>query len=121
MKELRFSQTHEWIRLSGDMAEIGISDYAQHSLGDVVFVDLPQIGSHYEAGEEFGAIESVKAASELNMPVSGTITAINETLIDHPELINQKPLESWLIKIKVTDASHFDHLLDAATYAKAHK
>jgi len=121
MAHLKFSQTHEWVRLEGDHAEIGISEYAQHSLGDVVFVDLPQVGSHYEAGEEFGAIESVKAASELNMPISGTVTAVNEALIDHPELVNQDPLKNWIIKIKVTDASHFDHLLDEAAYAKSHK
>jgi glycine cleavage system H protein len=116
-----FSLTHEWVRISGDTAEIGISDFAQHSLGDVVFVDLPRVGDQFDAKQEFGAIESVKAASELLMPIKGTVIAINEALIDHPEMINTNPLKAWLIKIKVAQPVDVAHLLDVAAYEQLKK
>lgn len=121
MMELRFSPTHEWVKVDGHQATIGISDFAQHSLGDVVFVDLPTVGEHFNAGQEFGAIESVKAASELNMPVGGTIIAINEALFNHPEFINQAPLDTWLIKIEVEQPLDLSHLLSLDDYLKIAK
>ena len=121
MAELRFSNTHEWVKLDGNEALVGISDYAQHSLGDVVFVDLPSVGESFMMGDEFGAIESVKAASELNLPIGGKVIAINEALLDHPELINKDPLGTWLIKLEVTLPVDLNHLLTPEAYEKIAK
>lgn len=116
--DLKFLESDEWLRLDGDTAEIGISDYAQDQLNDVVFVELPQVGTSYAKGDTFGVIESVKAASDLVMPVGGTVTEINSAIEDDPEQVNAKPYESWLIKIKVTDAAEAEGLLDAEAYEK---
>ncbi len=121
MVELRFSTTHEWVKLDGKIATIGISDYAQHSLGDVVFVDLPSVGDVIAANREFGAIESVKAASELNMPISGKVIAVNDQLFDHPEMINKAPLDTWLIKIEAQEPIDLSHLLTSEAYDKLAK
>ncbi|MFA5235539.1 MAG: glycine cleavage system protein GcvH [Bacilli bacterium] len=121
MDKLLFSKTHEWVKIKGGEAEIGISEYASHSLGDVVFVDLPAIGASFAAEAEFGAIESVKAASELMMPVAGKVIAINEALVDHPELINQDPMGTWLIKVLLTGPVDASKLLNEADYAHSHE
>ncbi|MFO7166962.1 MAG: glycine cleavage system protein GcvH [Chloroflexota bacterium] len=102
--ELQYTQTHEWIRIEGDEATVGITDYAQDALGDVVYVDLPEVGASFEAGGIFGAVESVKAASDLYLPVAGEIIAVNEALLNSPELINSDPYgEGWLVKIRVAE------------------
>lgn len=121
MAELRFSNTHEWVKVAGNEALVGISDYAQHSLGDVVFVDLPSVGETFNAGDEFGAIESVKAASELNLPIAGRVIAVNDALLDHPEAINADPLNTWLIKLEITTPVDLSHLLTPEAYEKIAK
>ncbi|MDE6409881.1 MAG: glycine cleavage system protein GcvH [Muribaculaceae bacterium] len=117
-KECRYAESHEWVRVDGDIAVIGISDYAQHALGNIVYVDLPEVGDEFEAGDEFGAVESVKAASDLYTPVSGSVVEINEALEDTPEAINEDAFGTWLIKIAMSDPSQVDNLLDAEAYAK---
>lgn len=117
-ENLRYAESHEWVSLEGDIATIGITDYAQHALGDIVYVDMPEVGDEVTAGEEFGAVESVKAASDLYSPVSGEVVEINEALEDEPGLINQDAFANWIIKVKVSDASELDNLLDAGSYAK---
>ena len=118
LEELRYADSHEWVRLEGDIATIGITDYAQHALGSIVYVDMPDVCDEVTAGEDFGAVESVKAASDLLSPVSGEVVEINEALEDEPELVNQDAFANWIIKVKVSDASEIDNLLDAAAYAK---
>ena len=113
---LYYSESHEYIRVEGNYGFIGISDYAQHALGNVVYVDMPDVDDDVEAGEEFGAVESVKAASDLISPVSGTVVEVNESLEDQPELINQDPWENWIIKIELSDKTELDNLMDAKSY-----
>ncbi|MBR0048278.1 MAG: glycine cleavage system protein GcvH [Prevotella sp.] len=113
---LYYSESHEYVRVEGDFGFIGITDYAQHQLGNVVYVDLPEADDEVEAGEEFGAVESVKAASDLNSPVSGTVVEVNEALEDQPELLNQDPWENWIIKVELSDKSELDNLMDAEAY-----
>lgn len=115
--DLKYAKTDEWVRVEGDTATIGISDYAQDALNDIVFVELPEVGTKIIKGESFGVVESVKAASDLNAPVSGTVTGINSDLEDKPELINSDPYDkAWIIKIKWDNASEADGLMDAAAY-----
>ena len=114
--DLKYTKDHEWIRLSGDAAEVGITDYAQQQLGDVVFVELPDVGRKVTAGESFGSIESVKAVSELFAPASGEVTEVNPALKDHPELVNSRPYETWMVKIRLADPSAAGALLDSAQY-----
>ena len=113
-KELKYSKTHEWIRYEGDAAFIGISDYAQHALGDLVFVNLPEPGDELVMGEALGDVESVKAVSDIFSPVSGTVLEINEELLDSPEKINEEPYEAWFVK--VGDITETEELLDAESY-----
>ena len=113
-KELSYSKTHEWVRKEDGIYVIGITDYAQHALGDVVFVNLPQEGDDVTAGESFGDVESVKAVSDVMSPVSGNICAVNEDLADAPELMNSDPYGAWIIKVQ--DVSETEELLDAAAY-----
>ena len=113
---LYYSESHEYIRVEGNHGFIGISDYAQHALGNVVYVDMPDVDDDVEAGEEFGAVESVKAASDLISPVSGTVVEVNESLEDQPELINQDPWENWIIKVELSDKTELDNLMDAKSY-----
>ena len=115
---IKYADSHEWVKVEGNIGFIGISDYAQHSLGDIVYVDLPSEGDEISKGEEFGAVESVKAASDLYSPVSGTIIEINSALEDQPELINQDAYENWIIKVELADPTELDSLLDAAAYEK---
>lgn len=112
--ELKYSKSHEWIAMDGDVAVIGITDFAQDALGDVVFINLPEIGDETVAGDPFGDIESVKAVSDLVCPVSGTVCAVNEELLDAPELVNQDPYDAWIIKVE--NISEEEELLDAAAY-----
>ena len=113
---LRYSESHEYVRLDGGYAYVGISDYAQHALGNIVYVDMPEVDDEVSAGEEFGAVESVKAASDLIAPVSGTVVEVNEALEDQPELINQDAFGTWIIKVELSDPSEIDALMDAKAY-----
>lgn len=113
---LYYSESHEFVKVEGDYGYIGITDYAQHELGNVVYVDMPEVDDEVTAGEEFGAVESVKAASDLNSPVTGTVVEINEALEDQPELINQDAFTNWIIKVKLSDKSELDQLMDAKSY-----
>jgi glycine cleavage system H protein len=112
----KYTKDHEWIRVSGEVAEVGITDYAQEQLGDVVFVELPDVGRQVNAGEAFGSIESVKAVSELFAPVSGEVVEVNPALKDHPEAVNSKPHETWMVKLRLSDANAAASLLDSAAY-----
>ena len=113
---LYYSESHEYVRVEGDFGFIGITDYAQHALGNVVYVDMPDVDDEVTAGEEFGAVESVKAASDLYSPVSGTVVEVNEALEDTPELINKDAFENWIIKVELSDKSELDALMDAKAY-----
>ena len=113
---LFYAESHEYVKVEGEYGYIGITDYAQHKLGNVVYVDMPEAGDEVTAGEDFGAVESVKAASDLISPVSGEVVEVNEALADSPELINSDPYENWIIKVKISDASELDSLMDAAAY-----
>jgi glycine cleavage system H protein len=113
---LYYSESHEYVRVEGDFGFIGITDYAQHELGNVVYVDMPEVDDEVEAGAEFGAVESVKAASDLNAPVSGTVVEVNEALEDEPELLNQDAFENWIIKVELTDKAELDNLMSAGEY-----
>ena len=113
---LYYSESHEFVRIEGDYGYIGITDYAQNALGNVVYVDMPEVDDEVEAGEEFGAVESVKAASDLISPVSGTVVEVNEELEDTPELINQDAFATWIIKVELSDAEELGNLMDAAAY-----
>jgi glycine cleavage system H protein len=115
--DLRYTKDHEWIRLDGNVAAVGITDYAQHELGDVVYVELPKVGTKLLAGKSFGTVESVKAVSEIYCPVAGEVTEVNSTLSETPETINTDPHgKAWLIKLKVEDATAISGLMDAAAY-----
>ncbi len=118
LDDLRYAESHEWVKLEGEIATVGITDYAQHALGNIVYVDMPEVGDEVTKDEEFGAVESVKAASDLMSPVSGEVVEINEALEDTPEAINADAYANWIMKVKVSDASEIESLLDAAAYAK---
>ncbi|MBR5029853.1 MAG: glycine cleavage system protein GcvH [Muribaculaceae bacterium] len=113
---LYYSESHEFVKVEGDFGYVGITDYAQHELGNVVYVDMPEVDDEVEAGEDFGAVESVKAASDLVSPVSGTVVEVNETLEDEPGLINKDAFENWIIKVELSDKSELDNLMDAEAY-----
>ena len=113
---LFYSESHEYVKVEGDFAYVGITDYAQHALGNVVYVDMPEVDDEVEADEDFGAVESVKAASDLISPVSGTVVEVNEALEDKPELLNEDAFENWIMKVQMSDKSELDALMDAAAY-----
>ncbi len=113
---LYYTESHEYVRIEGEYGYVGITDYAQNALGNVVYVDMPEVDDEVEAGEEFGAVESVKAASDLISPVSGTVVEVNEALEDTPELINQDAFQNWIIKVELSDKDELDNLMDAAAY-----
>ncbi|MBO7347353.1 MAG: glycine cleavage system protein GcvH [Bacteroidaceae bacterium] len=113
---LYYSESHEYVKVEGEFGYVGITDYAQGQLGNVVYVDMPEVDDEVVAGEEFGAVESVKAASDLFSPVSGTVVEINEALEDSPELINQDAFENWIMKVQLSDPSDLDNLMDAKAY-----
>jgi glycine cleavage system H protein len=117
--DLKYTKDHEWVRISGETAEIGITDYAQQQLGDVVYVDLPEAGRTITAGESFGSIESVKAVSELFAPVSGEVVAVNPALKDKPESVNTDPHATWMVRVRLSDAASAASLLDSAQYEAA--
>jgi len=114
----RYTREHEWIALDGAIGTIGITDYAQNSLGDIVYVDAPKVGDTVTANATFGSVESVKAVSDLFSPVSGTVTAVNESLKTEPDKINAAPHDTWIIKVELANPADFDTLLDAAAYEK---
>ncbi len=114
---VKYQESHEWARLDGDVATVGISDYAQDELGDVVFVELPEVGTSMKKGDAFGVVESVKAASDIYMPATGEIVEVNEVLKDTPEKVNEDPFgDGWIVKIKVSNASELDQMMDAGSY-----
>lgn len=113
---LYYSESHEYVRIEGEYGYIGITDYAQNALGNVVYVDMPEVDDELEAGSEFGAVESVKAASDLVSPVSGTVVEVNEALEETPELINKDAFDNWIVKVKLADKAELDNLMDAAAY-----
>ncbi|MBS7290855.1 MAG: glycine cleavage system protein GcvH [Candidatus Cryptobacteroides sp.] len=114
---LRYSETHEWVKIEDGIAIIGVTDFAQKEMGDITYVDMPAEEDEVNAGEEFGALESVKASSDLISPVSGEVCEVNAELEDSPELINSDPYANWIIKVKISDESELDALMDAAAYA----
>lgn len=114
---LYYSESHEWVKVDGEIAIIGITDFAQKAMGDIVYVDMPEVDDEVSAEEEFGAVESVKAASDLISPVSGTVTEINEALEDESGLLNQDPYENWIIKVQMSEPGELDRLMDADVYA----
>ena len=113
---LYYSESHEYVKVEGEYGYIGITDYAQNALGNVVYVDMPEVDDEIEAGEEFGAVESVKAASDLNSPISGKVVEVNDKLEDTPELLNQDAYANWIIKVELSDTSELDKLMDSAAY-----
>ena len=116
LEGLYYSESHEFVKVEGDYGFIGVTDYAQNALGEVVYVDMPEVDDDMEAGEEFGAIESVKAASDLIAPVSGKVVEVNEALDDEPGLINQDAFANWIIKVELADSSEINNLMDAEAY-----
>lgn len=114
---LYYSESHEWVKVDGEVAIIGITDFAQKAMGDIVYVDMPEVDDEVTAEEEFGAVESVKAASDLISPVSGTVTEINEALEDESGLLNQDPYENWIIKVQMSDSGELNRLMNAEAYA----
>ena len=113
---LKYSESHEWVKVEDGIAVIGVTDFARAAMGDITYVDMPDVDDEVTAGEEFGALESVKAASDLFAPVSGKVVAVNEALDDTPELVNEDAFENWIIKVEMSDPSELDALMDAAAY-----
>ncbi|MCQ2065566.1 MAG: glycine cleavage system protein GcvH [Bacteroidaceae bacterium] len=113
---LKYSDTHEWVKVEGDIAVIGVTDFAQKEMGEITYVDCPDVDDEFARGEEFGALESVKASSDLYCPVSGTVAEVNDAVVDGPELVNADPFENWIIKVRMSDASELDSLMDADAY-----
>ena len=118
MSQTLYSKTHEYARIDGNVAYVGISDYAQKALGNVVYVDMPEVGDDVAASEDFGAVESVKAASDLIAPLSGAVVEINELLIDNPRLINEDPVNNWIIKVEMNNPAELEDLMDEKAYAE---
>ncbi len=118
LEGLLYSESHEWVKVDGKIATIGVSDFAQSEMGNITYVDLPEVDDEFEAGEEFGALESVKAASDLYCPVSGKVIEVNAEIDDAPELINEDAYANWIIKVELSDPSELDALLDAEAYKK---
>ncbi len=118
---LLYSDSHEWVKVDGDIAVIGVSDFAQSEMGDITYVDMPEVDDEVTKGEDFGALESVKASSELYSPVSGVVVEVNGALEDAPELVNEDAFANWIIKVKMSDKSELDDLMDAAAYAEIAK
>ncbi|MDX2474796.1 MAG: glycine cleavage system protein GcvH [Candidatus Krumholzibacteria bacterium] len=113
----KYTQEHEWVQMEGDIGTVGVTDFAANELGDVVFVELPEVGSEFSQGDTVGTIESVKAVADLFLPISGEVVEINETVVDSPELVNSEPLDDgWLFKVKLSETEELDKLLDAGAY-----
>ena len=113
---LKYSKDHEWVKVEGNLATIGITDFAQHSLGDIVYIELPEIGDTIGKDETFGVVESVKAAADVYLPVSGTVVKINEALVDEPELVNADAFENWMVCVEMDNLAELDELMDATAY-----
>ncbi len=113
---LYYSESHEWVKVDGNIAVVGITDFAQHAMGDLSYVDMPEVDDELEKGDEFGAVESVKAASDLYAPVTGTVVEINEALEDAPELLHEDAFANWIMKVEMSDPSELESLMDAAAY-----
>lgn len=118
LESLRYSETHEWVKVEGDIAIVGVTDFAQSEMGDITYVDMPDVDNEVVKDEEFGALESVKASSDLICPVSGVVVENNEALEDAPELVNQDPYENWIIKVKMSDPEELNDLISAEEYTK---
>lgn len=118
LESLRYSETHEWVKVEGDIAIVGLTDFAQSEMGDITYVDMPDVDDEVVKDEEFGALESVKASSDLISPVSGVVVENNEALEDAPELVNQDPYENWIIKVKMSDPEELNDLISAEEYTK---
>lgn len=118
LESLRYSETHEWVKIEGDIAIVGVTDFAQSEMGDITYVDMPDVDDEVVKDEEFGALESVKASSDLISPVSGVVVENNEALEDAPELVNQDPYENWIIKVKMSDPEELNDLISAEEYTK---
>ena len=118
LESLRYSETHEWVKVEGDIAIVGVTDFAQSEMGDITYVDMPDVDDEVVKDEEFGALESVKASSDLISPVSGVVVEKNEALEDAPELVNQDPYENWIIKVKMSDSEELNDLISAEEYTK---
>ena len=118
LESLRYSETHEWVKVEGDIAIVGVTDLAQSEMGDITYVDMPDVDDEVVKDEEFGALESVKASSDLISPVSGVVVENNEALEDAPELVNQDPYENWIIKVKMSDPEELNDLISAEEYTK---
>ena len=118
---LLYSDSHEWVKVDGDIAVIGVSDFAQAEMGDITYVDMPEVDDEVTKGEDFGALESVKASSELYSPVSGVVVEVNDALEDAPELVNEDAFANWIIKVRMSDPTELDDLMDAAAYAEIAK
>ena len=116
LEGLYYAESHEYVKVEGEFGYVGITDYAQHELGNVVYVDMPEVDDEVTAGEDFGAVESVKAASDLISPVSGVVVEVNEALNDNPELVNSDPYENWIIKVQLSDAAEVENLMSAEAY-----
>ena len=121
LNELKYAKTHEWVEMDGDVAIVGITDFAQASLGTVVYVEGYEVGEHVDQGAECGAVESVKAASDIMTPMSGEIVEVNEEVINDPELLNKDPYANWILKIRIDDEKELDNLLDAESYKEEQK
>jgi len=119
LEGIKYSESHEWVKVEGDVAVVGVSDFAQKEMGDITYVDMPEVDDEVTAGEEFGALESVKASSELIAPVSGTVVEVNAGLEDTPEKVNEDAYGAWIIKVKMSDPSELDALMDATSYKAA--
>lgn len=118
LKDLFYTEDHEWLKVEGEEAYIGLADFAQDSLGDIVYVELPEVDDEFDQEEAFSAVESVKAAADVYMPIDGTILEVNEDLMDDPALINEDPYENWIVKIEISDKSQLDDLMNADDYEK---
>lgn len=116
VKGLYYSEDHEWVKVEGEEAYVGITDFAQSQLGDIVYVELPEVDDDLEQEDDFSAVESVKAASDVYMPVSGKVLEVNEDLLDSPELLNSDPFDSWIVKVELTDKSQLDDLMSSEEY-----
>ncbi|MBO7544704.1 MAG: glycine cleavage system protein GcvH [Bacteroidales bacterium] len=116
LEGLLYSESHEWVKVEGGIAVIGVTDFAQSEMGDITYVDAPEEGDEIEKGEEFGALESVKASSDLYAPVSGKVVEVNEEIVDSPELVNEDAYAAWIIKVEMSDPSELESLMDAAAY-----
>ena len=119
LEGIKYSESHEWVKVEGDVAVVGVSDFAQKEMGDITYVDMPEVDDEVTAGEEFGALESVKASSELIAPVSGTVVEVNSELEDTPEKVNEDAYGAWIIKVKMSDPAELDALMDAVAYKAA--